>query len=441
MKRTFLILAALLVGLTVRFAVPSLWAADPTLRDFPNKYESKFLDAQTGHGGRNSEFYGKMFRAVYDEVQDAHRRIACGGGVVKATRAAMVAILKADLTTALADTDCDFLVVTALDDDGAGTPRQYRWLAGSAAATTADILATGEGGTGRWIAVQADVDSTAGAAAAAMLRKADATAPAALFLAEDTDGGVHKVTMSLAALLGADRTISWPDQDVTMSTVISNASDGASAKSSVDAAVSVTAGAGDAGKLVELDGAGLLGPTMVPLATELAVGGRELATQAESNAGTDDATILTPLKHAAFVGTLTGIRTTKTHALFAGSGQATETAGLQTTDATPTVLWTKALSDDTAYWIEADIISRSVTGTTAENSYKLRVLVHRRAAGAATLGGAGSINLFTDEEDLDWAATFDVNANDVRLVVTGDAGATSLAWVGTIRWQAVSDVL
>ena len=205
--------------------------------------------------------------------------------------------------------------------------------------------------------------------------------------------------------------------------------------------MALTAGAGDAGKLVELDGAGLLGPSMVPLATELAVGGRELATQAESNAGTDDATILTPLKHAAFVGTLTGVRTVKTHAAFAGSGQATETAAVQTTDATPTVLWSKALSDDTAYWIEVDIVARSAAGTTAENSYTVRALAHRRAAGAATLGGAGVVSLYTDEEDLDWAVTIDVNANNARVIVTGDVGATSLVWASTIRWQAVGDVL
>ena len=66
----------------------------------------------------------------------------------------------------------------------------------------------------------------------------------------------------------------------------------------VTAAVNSSAGAGDAGKLIELDASGLVDPTMVPLATETAVGGRELATQAETDTGTDDTTIVTPLKLA-----------------------------------------------------------------------------------------------------------------------------------------------
>lgn len=206
-------------------------------------------------------------------------------------------------------------------------------------------------------------------------------------------------------------------------------------------AVASSAGAGDAGKIIKLDGAGLIDDSFIPLATEAAVGGRELSSQAEADAGTNDVTILTPLKHAAFAGTLTGIRTKKQHAGFAGSGTVEETAAVRTADGTETSLWTKALADDTAYWLEADIVAREITGAgTSENAYKIRCLASRRAAGAAALGVAGSVSLYVDEQDTDWAAFFDVSGNNVRLRVTGDAATTSLAWAGTIRWQAVSTV-
>ena len=125
MKRIVLGLAVLLafaVGLTVRF-VPDLFAADPTLRNFPDKFETKILDPETGWGGRNLDSLGGMLAALHAEVQDAHRRVACDGGLPVATKTALTALLKADLAIAVADADCPILYVTA-KDDGATFPRR-----------------------------------------------------------------------------------------------------------------------------------------------------------------------------------------------------------------------------------------------------------------------------------------------------------------------------
>lgn len=137
------------------------------------------------------------------------------------------------------------------------------------------------------------------------------------------------------------------------------------------------------------------------------------------------------------VGTASSI---KTHDAFQGSQSVVLTAAGQTTDATPLDLWTLAVPDETALWLEADVIGRSVAGSTSENAYKIHCLVQRRAAGAASIGAAGVVDMFTDEETLAWACTFVVNANNVILRVTGDVPTTSLAWAATIRYQAVGGV-
>jgi hypothetical protein len=111
----------------------------------------------------------------------------------------------------------------------------------------------------------------------------------------------------------------------------------------------------------------------------------------------------------------------------------TETRALQTADATPVVLWSFVLADDTAYWVDALVVAR---GTVAgENGYQRRCVVSRRGGGSATLGVAGSISLWTDEEDLDWDAAFVVSGNELRLQVTGEA-ATIIDWSSTTTRQA-----
>ncbi len=63
-------------------------------------------------------------------------------------------------------------------------------------------------------------------------------------------------------------------------------------------AKSTSAGAGDSGKLVKLNASGLVDTTMMVAASETVVGAAELATQVETDTGTDDLRIVTALKLA-----------------------------------------------------------------------------------------------------------------------------------------------
>ena len=101
------------------------------------------------------------------------------------------------------------------------------------AANTANIAALGGGGNTGFDA------ETAGAGGK-------------MELYEATANGTNKVTMASPASLAADRTITVPDADVTLADIATNTA-------AIAAATTDTgAGAGNAGKLVELDGSGLL---------------------------------------------------------------------------------------------------------------------------------------------------------------------------------------
>ena len=126
----------------------------------------------------------------------------------------------------------------------------------------------------------------------------------------------------------------------------------------------------------------------------------------------------------------------KDHAAFSGSDLHSTTAAVQTADATPVSLLSVALSDDAVYWLEACICARGVTGTD-ENAYKVIAKFSRRTAGAAVLGSAGSVNLFTDEEELSWKAEWVASTNNAVLQVTGEAGV-DVNWTAKIEYQRVS---
>lgn len=109
----------------------------------------------------------------------------------------------------------------------------------------------------------------------------------------------------------------------------------------------------------------------------------------------------------------------------------TEPGAVQTTDATPAVIWSLTLADNTAYWVDALVVARGTAAS--QNGYQRRCVVSRRGAGAA-LGGAGSVSIWTDEDDLDWDVEFVVSGNDLRLQVTGEA-ATTIDWSSTAKFQ------
>lgn len=85
------------------------------------------------------------------------RKVANLGGWRVADRTALQALTKANLTATLAEAGVDEIRVTVIDDDGSDNPRTYRWVPGSSRTAGTNVLATGEGGTGRWVAVGSDL--------------------------------------------------------------------------------------------------------------------------------------------------------------------------------------------------------------------------------------------------------------------------------------------
>jgi hypothetical protein len=123
----------------------------------------------------------------------------------------------------------------------------------------------------------------------------------------------------------------------------------------------------------------------------------------------------------------------KDHSAFTGSAAQLTTGAVQTTDATQTSCKALTLADNTLYWLEADVIGRD-TGGTDRAYYKLAGLVYRQGGGATL----GTVNVIVeDETNAAWDATLTVSSNDVRVSVTG-AAATTINWVCTVRYQAVS---
>ena len=108
-------------------------------------------------------------------------------------------------------------------------------------------------------------------------------------------------------------------------------------------------------------------------------------------------------------------------------------ATTQTTDDTPTTLWSKTLDEGKAYLVEAKIVGKN--GDSARNAYIRRALVYRPSGGSATMEGSVQDEL-TIESDVDWDATIDVDGNDVRVRVTGKA-STTIDWACDVSWVEV----
>jgi hypothetical protein len=125
----------------------------------------------------------------------------------------------------------------------------------------------------------------------------------------------------------------------------------------------------------------------------------------------------------------------KAHAAYAGSEVNETTAAIQTTDATQTTLWSKALADTTLYWVEVSVIGRDTAGT-ERAMYGKKVLVYREGGGATIQGTVQDVHADV-ETSAGIDVTFTVSGNNVRVSVTGLA-ATTFNWVATIKYQAVS---
>lgn len=113
------------------------------------------------------------------------------------------------------------------------------------------------------------------------------------------------------------------------------------------------------------------------------------------------------------------------------------TAEVQTTDATAdVVLDNVTLLDENTYHVEAFVVGVESDGSNRA-SYHIAATVYRTGAGGATLQGTVT-SMHTQESDATWVATLKVNANDIRVVVTGVA-ATTIEWGTTLKYMNMSN--
>ena len=114
----------------------------------------------------------------------------------------------------------------------------------------------------------------------------------------------------------------------------------------------------------------------------------------------------------------------------------TDTAEVQTTDATQTTIDSLTLLDENTYHVEAFVVGVKSDGS-ARASYHIACTVYRTGAGNTTLQGAVTA-IHSVESDATWDATFTVNGNDLRVSVTGKA-ATTIEWGSTMRYINMSN--
>jgi hypothetical protein len=125
----------------------------------------------------------------------------------------------------------------------------------------------------------------------------------------------------------------------------------------------------------------------------------------------------------------------KDHSAFTGSESKTTTAAIQTTDATVTDLFTIALSDSTVYVVEVSVVGRDAAGT-ERAMYGKKALVYREGGGATLQGAVQDVHADV-ETTAGLDATIVVASNNAKVQVTGIA-ATTINWVATVKYQAVS---
>lgn len=108
----------------------------------------------------------------------------------------------------------------------------------------------------------------------------------------------------------------------------------------------------------------------------------------------------------------------------------------QTTNATQAALALNGsttqidLDEDATYFLEAHVVARRTDADNESAAYVIRWCVDRNTAGAAALVGAIDYDL-TIEDTAAWACVVDVNGNNTRILVTGEAGKT-IRWVATV---------
>lgn len=102
-----------------------------------------------------------------------------------------------------------------------------------------------------------------------------------------------------------------------------------------------------------------------------------------------------------------------------------------TNDATETTAWSVELVDETAMLVTAKVVAMQEDGG-QRNAYHIQGLFYATGGGVATQQGSTAAIMTAIESDAAWDCTFDVNGQEVRLRVTGDAG-NDVKWTASIE--------
>jgi len=115
-----------------------------------------------------------------------------------------------------------------------------------------------------------------------------------------------------------------------------------------------------------------------------------------------------------------------------GTGAVVENPAVSTVDNTPTILWSKALSDNSVYLYVLRIIARRTNGVDSAH-FVVEVAVST-AGGAITIHGVHF--QMVESTDAVWAVTFDAAGLTLRAKVAG-ANGKNINWMGAVASPVV----
>ena len=127
----------------------------------------------------------------------------------------------------------------------------------------------------------------------------------------------------------------------------------------------------------------------------------------------------------------------KTHTGYSGSEDFKKTNGVSTTDATPTTIFTLAVTDQTSNYATVKIQMRQDTG--ANRAAFERKFMYYREGGGATLSSKVHFT-FTDKTFGGYNVTISPSGNNILVQVVGAIGH-NLYWTGTVEYQGAKAAL
>lgn len=132
-----------------------------------------------------------------------------------------------------------------------------------------------------------------------------------------------------------------------------------------------------------------------------------------------------------------GILRFKSHVATSGTELNIITASGQTTDASSVPLISVPLEDNSAYWIEASVVGRKLSGSPLRIRMEVnQACAYRAAGGPATMLGAISNALSRSLLAGAYDTTIDTSGNNLLILVQGDTGET-VGWSATLRLQKI----